>query len=219
MKGSFKPDMLLRHYRDKILKALKTSINWKGCILDVGCGDAMLWINDYFRYKAQYVVGLDIVWHNEWKKVKNAENVDYVVGDAGYLPFKQQAFSIVFEKDTLHHVGAPQRTLEEICRVSREQIILVEANRYNPISFLHMVKLRGHQHFSQKKFISMVLQKAKNSKFSFIEAHYFPFRNPLLMRLYAILEEILERFLVSFLRSYNVAIANTPLDNEVRADK
>jgi ubiquinone/menaquinone biosynthesis C-methylase UbiE len=59
----------------------------------------------------------------------------FIVADASSLPFRDNAFDVVFEKDSLHHVNQPKEVLKEMRRVSRNLIVLVEGNRYNPLSF------------------------------------------------------------------------------------
>lgn len=55
-----------------------------------------------------------------------------VQADAALLPFADDSFDMVLESNFLHHVPDPETVLDEMVRVSRRHIVLVEANRWHP---------------------------------------------------------------------------------------
>jgi len=146
-------------------------------ILDVGCGDGVLWISNYFSKIGKYVVGLDIQSNRNWAKLR-LRNGYFITADAHYLPFRGQAFDTVFEKDSFHHMGDLGKALEETPRTSSKFVVIVEANRYNPISYLHMVILRSHNHLSQKEFKQLISSRITSNRILFTEkeAHFYPFK-------------------------------------------
>jgi SAM-dependent methyltransferase len=110
----------------------------KGIVLDVGTGqgtDVAL-----LSRKVEQVVGIDIssrairVAKTLSQNEDNRSNISFVVGDAEHLPFKVEAFDIVFCKDVLHHVSSSMQAVLEMKRVARERgsIAAIEANALNP---------------------------------------------------------------------------------------
>lgn len=179
-------------------------------ILDVGCGDGRFWVSHHFSKIGRYAVGVDIQYNESWVKLKEKkENVDFLVCDACHLPFRSAAFDVVFEKDMLHHLSEYMKALDEIFRVSKKNIVIIEANRYNLVSYMHLVKLSGHNHFSQKQFRRLILSKTigNNVTFKNVEAHFYPFRHKFMLKLFILFENLMEKApLINRVLSYNIAI-------------
>ena len=196
----------LFEYRDRIANYFKGSINGS-TILDIGCGDGYLWTHNLFGLQSKKVVGVDIDFHKKWQKIRD-KNMNFIVCDAMYLPFKKSSFDTVFEKDAIHHIKDKRIAITEMLRVSTNTIILVEANRNNPLSYFHMVFLRKHDHLSQKKFFQYIYSVAPNTiiKFSSLEAHYFGLNSSFLNRFLNITQNIFGKILPKILLSYNIAI-------------
>lgn len=60
------------------------------------------------------------------------EGTRAVQADAALLPFADDSFDIVLESNFLHHVPDPETVLDEMIRVTRRHIVLVEPNRWHP---------------------------------------------------------------------------------------
>jgi len=126
------------------------------------------------------------------------------------LPFRDKSFDLVFEKDVLHHVKNNVKALEEILRITKTggYIICVEANRYNPIFYVHMTLMRGHQHFSKNFFKRVMKTYSKYVYFLAVESRVYPTKNKRLLRLIHYFEDLLESMpLVRNYLCYNIAIA------------
>jgi len=118
---------------------------------------------------------------------------------------------MVFEKDSLHHVNIPKVVLREMGRVSRKMIVLVEGNRYNPLSFFWMVKIRGHNHFTLYQLKTLIQTELGTTTIKIYqkEAHYFPLRlnGKFLVLVFDKFQDILEKILKKLaLANYNVVI-------------
>lgn len=174
-------------------------------VLDLGCGDGedSLEIAKY----AKKVTGVDITVNPNWKRVKK-KNLQFKISKAEKLPFKDKSFDGLFLKDVIHHVNDIKKTLKEIKRVTTKDalIILIEGNRYNPLFFIHMTKMHGHEHLTQKDFKNLVLKYFPYAKFTHFESHFVPLVNKSIFKQLIFLEKILDRFklLTPFL-SYNMA--------------
>lgn len=165
----FKSDIYERIGLDKIFTNKK--------ILDLGCGhgtDSIVLENF-----ARSVVGVDIQRYKEWKVLKSRK-IEYIKADASKLPFKDNTFDGVYLKDLLHHANDVNAILSEIKRVTKNggNVIILEANRYNPLLYFYTTLLKGHDHFTQKEFRNLVKNKFLKSRFISLEA-YPPFRFPM----------------------------------------
>lgn len=90
-------------------------------MLDAGCGDGMHAISleqDPIAKKADYY-GLDISFEAlriAQGRLKNA-NSEFVHGDVGKLPFKDESFDAVFSFGVLAYTEDPQKSFQELLRV------------------------------------------------------------------------------------------------------
>jgi len=177
-------------------------------VLDLGCGDG----EDAFEISrfAKSVTAVDIQRNDQWKKRKKT-NLKYKVAPAEKLPYKANTFNGLFLKDVIHHVNDIEKTMKEIKRVTTKDavIILIEGNRYNPLFFIHMTKMLGHEHLSQNQFKNVVKKYFPNAKFRHFESHYIPILSLEMTMHYKRLERLLSNlpFIKQFL-SYNLASVN-----------
>lgn len=178
-------------------------------ILDIGCGDGMdghIFIN---QYKLN-TYGIDIYRHSGIKQLKKFH---FKLGSILDIPFPNKSFDYVFLHDVLHHIDENDQdrkkhleALREIKRICRRNgyIIIVEANRYNPIFYPHMVVLKGHNHFTRQYFQKLIRTVFSLSEFEHFEAHVYPFGLAPIFRIYELFMEKIPVF-KNFL-AYNVAI-------------
>jgi ubiquinone/menaquinone biosynthesis C-methylase UbiE len=175
-------------------------------VLDVGCGNGDD-CNFFARYAGK-VVGVDCKQSPKWKVLKR-NNLRFSKGNAEKLAFPNSCFDIVFSKDVLHHTKNPMLAIKEMKRVVKKKgtVIIIEGNRYNPLSYLHMTIIQGHEHIPQKRFKKYVLEVFPKAGFFHFESHYFPFWGKNAMKFFLSVGEIFERFpfLERFL-SYNLAL-------------
>jgi SAM-dependent methyltransferase len=112
-------------------------------VLDVGCGPG-----DYLSQFDKFVpikltVGLDISSQVFERRDRKG---NLLVASVRYLPFIGDTFDVVFAKDLLHHVPDAISALNEMLRVSRAYLALVEANRGNLLLDMHVIY--GHPHLT-----------------------------------------------------------------------
>ena len=191
-------------YEKDILRKIELPIDANSHILDVGCGngaDCKL-----FATLANFVVGIDISIMPRLSKVGNPS---FIVADACNLPFKHNFFDIVFEKDVLHHIQDHEKALREMKNAARNSgtVVVVEANRFNPISYLHMTLLKGHQHFTKKYFEKLLTQHFSNIVFKSTESHVYPITSKYLLKMVHKMEDFMAKIsLIKNFLSYNIAI-------------
>jgi ubiquinone/menaquinone biosynthesis C-methylase UbiE len=194
------------NYQRTVFKQLGLELAGNERVLDLGCGDGS--DADWFAQRAASTIGIDLNEHPRWATLARQE-LRFQCADAQALPFANSAFDLVFMKDVLHHAQDPGRVLEEAGRVcaSGGRIYIVEGNRFNPIFYLHMTLMLGHQHFRRPVFRELVARRFPQARFTAFEAHVYPFSAPGLVRLAGGIERVIA--LTPGLRrlaSYNAAI-------------
>ena len=98
-------------------------------LLDVGCG------NGFFSQPFSQIcdtVGVDF----SQKMLARNPIPQKVLMDASKLSFQDLSFDVVFCHALLHHVENPDLILQEMRRVSRKYVVVLEPNRNNPLMFL-----------------------------------------------------------------------------------
>lgn len=107
----------------KMLRSVVNDFNSQ-MMIEVGCGFGGFLAN--VARRGALVIGLDV----SSKAVRTAKNlakqlglqneVDFVVGDAQLLPFKEQASDIVVCSETLEHVQDYERAFGELVRITKK---------------------------------------------------------------------------------------------------
>jgi ubiquinone/menaquinone biosynthesis C-methylase UbiE len=173
-------------------------------LLDVGCGDGG--VTRLLRERVGEVVAIDVEPSDYWE---NEDGLAFSVANAEELPFPDDEFDLIHSKDSLHHMGDPDRAIHEYRRVLKPggTVLIVEANRYNPIFYVHMTKMLGHEHFPRRRFEGLVRSAFPSARFGKFDAHYVP-QAERMLGVQNAFEEALEHVpLASQLVSYNFAVA------------
>src|SRR5690606_1873304 len=158
-------------YKADIFSKLDFKFSKGKSLLDVGaggCTDAKIF-RDIFGLD---VLAVDIYEHENCK----LWNMSFKKLGIFELDKLDKEFDYVFLHDVLHHIDEDNQSrekhilglkmLKEVCKKDG-YIIIVEANRYNPIFYPHMTKMLGHEHFTQRYFIDIVSEVFPYAKFSF----------------------------------------------------
>jgi ubiquinone/menaquinone biosynthesis C-methylase UbiE len=193
-------------YKYDIFRKLKISFVRGRSMLDVGCGDgtdAEIFIREF----GLQTTAIDVYEH---PRIRTINGLAFQIASVHALPFQDGLFDYVFLHDVLHHVDEPTQSrerhlaaLQEVRRVTNPRggtIVILESNRYNPLSYFHMVKMLGHDHWTQSYFCDIVKEVFPQVKFDYFEAHAYPWG----YSFWRIYELVMERFLPRALLSYNV---------------
>jgi SAM-dependent methyltransferase len=125
-------------------------------ILDVGCGAGLF--TRLLRRQARLVIGTD----RSPFMLGQTDRRGYVCADAGRLPFADRAFDVALAANLLHHTDQPQAVVDELARVARTAVVLIEPNRLNPImaafSLLVPAERRGLR--SSRRFLRTLVRRA-----------------------------------------------------------
>jgi ubiquinone/menaquinone biosynthesis C-methylase UbiE len=120
--GAFGSEMEVAPYRVVLGQEIiaRMEIESRDRILDVGCGEG--WAGRFLAAGVPQgiVVGLDIsdaMIHQARVQSATAQNLMFVWGDAGAIPWQENFFSKVFCIDSLDYFEDPEKALREIFRV------------------------------------------------------------------------------------------------------
>jgi|DewCreStandDraft_4_1066084.scaffolds.fasta_scaffold04923_9 ubiquinone/menaquinone biosynthesis C-methylase UbiE len=190
-------------YKDRVFSKVSPFF-YGDSLLDCGCGNGQD-VRIYMKYFKR-IHGMDIEESPDWKNYSN-EFISFSKGDAQKLDFPDESFDTVMEKDMLHHVSSPFDALKEMIRVSKKRIILIEANRYNPLLYINMTLLKNHQHFTQRYFKKIVISSGLAHQFYFFSARCCPLKAKIFNDFYDVFHNFLEK--IPFYRpiiEYNMAV-------------
>lgn len=97
-------------------------------VLDVGSGNGHF--SAHIGRRARFICAAD------FSSVMLAANpaTHKVCADAAGLPFADDAFDVVFCSNLLHHLDAPMHAVNEMARVAKRYMIILEPNRNNPLN-------------------------------------------------------------------------------------
>lgn len=192
-------------YRKTVLAKTGLRLLQQDCLLEVGCGkgDEACLLSE----RAGFVLGVDVRENENWKRLQGP-GIRFCVQDVRRLAIRENSFDTIFAKDVLHHVWEPDKALKEMKRVTRPggTIVIIEANRYNPLFFLHMTLLLGHDHFTGAHFRALMGRHFESVRFKTIESRVYPTKSRLLLGACHRLERSLESTsLFGPILAYNIA--------------
>jgi len=143
-------------------------------LLEVGCGNGYFTV--YLNEKWD-VTGLD----QSNKMLSMNPHKKLVQGTVDNLQFDDRSFDIVFSANLLHHIEKPLSAVQEMARVSKRFLVLIEPNRNNPLMFLfsRIKKVeREATKFSLKYLISLIDQTGLYPVFSCTHGSVVPNMTP-----------------------------------------
>lgn len=111
-------------------------------ILDAGCGDGVLTHLIENSDLDTEVVGLDITSSKVKNAVEKTRDVEYVIGDARNLPFEDNSFDLVVCTEVLEHIDVYEIALDELVRISSDDIIITVPNAFSWKLLKYIAKYR-----------------------------------------------------------------------------
>lgn len=182
-------------YRERLMGRLGLGAVKRGRALDLGCGEGQEAL--YLAGLGYQVDAVDMEARPSWPSVAKASRgrVRFRRGDAGALKGLRAGYDLVFEKDMLHHAGDPAAALREMARLARPRgrVLALEANRLNPVFYVHLTLLGGHQHFTRARFAALLAQAGLDgAALSRIESRVWPVNRAWAQRLIQRAEDLAE---------------------------
>ena len=116
------------YVQSKNRKIILHNIEFKENLLDIGCGNG-----DFTNElnKIAPTTGIDI--SEEMIKLANKSFPDlkFLNSPVYKLPFKSKSFDSVICLNTIHHIKNTEKAIREICRVTKNQILIEIKNKYS----------------------------------------------------------------------------------------
>lgn len=146
--------------RSIILNIYKHATNKN--ILDAGCGSNPF-ISIELAKKGNRLISIDISkgiirTARMFAKREKLNNIDFVLTDLRYLPFKGSHFNIIICSDTIEHINKPDVAIKEIGRSIKRngEILFTIPNRWSFVILLAKFKdiLKGKRKSERKYYIS-----------------------------------------------------------------
>lgn len=130
--------------------------------LDIGCGTGNTIDMLSKDYPDAKFTGIDLAEKmiEVAKKKVQRENVEFLVGDAENLPFKDNSYDVIICKESIHHYPAPEKFFSECSRVLRNngRLIIVDMNIiaplrifWNKVLFPYVVKMGDCHVFTESE--------------------------------------------------------------------
>lgn len=111
-------------HKIKLAKRILSKLRFKSC-LDVGCASGYMISQITHLYPNARYYGIDI-YNKAIEYAKGAyPNIEFKVGSADRLPFKDNTFDVILFYETIEHVENPKACLMEIKRVLNKDGTLV----------------------------------------------------------------------------------------------
>jgi hypothetical protein len=92
----------------------------------------------------------------------------------------------------LHHASNPESALKEMVRVAKKRVIVIEANRYNPLFYINLTLMNNHQHFTQKRFAGIMASTGRPYEIKRFSARVCWINNPAVIKIFDKAEDLLE---------------------------
>jgi len=146
-------------------------------LLDVGCG------NGFFTFYFDKICDAYGVDYSEKMLQLNPVKKTSLM-DANDLKFDDNSFDVVFCNALLHHVESIAKVIQEMKRVSRKYVIILEPNRNNPLMFLFSLLVKEERKalkFSLSYLTNIVSENDLRIVISFSYGMIVPNKTPTLL--------------------------------------
>lgn len=121
---------IIKSYASKRISHLKKFVAHSGTCLELGAGDGFFSLQLEKHYQL-----LATDQHREALE-NNPSLAEKEVVDAHKINKPEQSFDLVFEANMLHHSDDENKILQEMARVSKERIVLIEPNPLHPLTII-----------------------------------------------------------------------------------
>jgi SAM-dependent methyltransferase len=185
-------------YRQRLFQGLKVPVVRRGRALDLGCGEgeeALL-----FAGLGYQVDAVDLAPHAAWKANarRGRGKVKFKAGDASAIKGRA-VYDLVYEKDMLHHANDPVAALRRMAALCKPggEVLVVEANRWNPVFYVHLTLLGEHDHFSGPKFKRLLAEAGlEGGSLSRMEARVWPLNRPWAQKFFNQMQDLAQAFVL-----------------------
>jgi SAM-dependent methyltransferase len=173
--------LAVERFRRRLLGSLDLAEGRGRWALDVGCGDGLEAVELIRR--GWKVEAVDLERHPRWAGLQAGygSRLRFKVASDVQMARWRASYALVFQKDVLHHVSDPAAFLGTLARLTapKGDLWVLECNRRNPVSYLHLTLLGGHQHFTAARLRALAGQAGLDGVSTWVrEARVWPVESP-----------------------------------------
>lgn len=159
-------DVWVNYNHEKLLKKITSIIDTPmvKSIIDAGCGNGLLFqpLKREFQ-NCEMFVGFDLFEESLLKKIKS-QSLYFFLASGERIPVKDETFDLVLCKDVLHHAKEPTMIINELARISSQYVIIIEANKLNPVMELSM---KTHHHYTKEQVQDLLTGLKHSSDYNY----------------------------------------------------
>jgi len=143
---------VVKFYMNQRIEYMKKHLNNFSDIktgLDVGAGYGY---SSYHMPDSVKMTNLDFSYTN----LLSNPIKEKIQGSALDLPYKDNSFDLVYGWSFLHHLDFPDKAVDEMARITKKYLVLLEPNRNNPIQFAFGIlhpREHGTLRFTKKRLL------------------------------------------------------------------
>lgn len=147
----------------KLIETLATQLKKRERLLDIGVGTGRF--AEPLQEAGFNVVGIDISKKMIGKaKEKGVKNL--LLSDARFLPFENKSFDVTISVHVLHLISEWQKTLREVCRVTRHAMFSLYDAHKDPVretyrGILEKYGYEQHHHGTAEQDLKNIITPAK----------------------------------------------------------
>jgi ubiquinone/menaquinone biosynthesis C-methylase UbiE len=151
-------------------------------ILDLGCGTGFH-SGNLAKY-AKNIIGADMSY-GALKKCKNKHNIDVVMCDVQFLPFKDRTFDIIWIAGLLHHIprDIPHAIHDNISRTIKKDALLLidEPNSKNILNFISIGISKGDPTGDERPLPVILIKNLlrEHNQYIIVQCDFYGFFSPL----------------------------------------
>jgi len=182
-----------RLYYQRLLRRVRHLFPTRSRVLDAGCGGGH--VSEILGEWGCQVTGIDVECQDAAVERLQGCGGIFCEASAEALPFPDGQFDAALVKDAFHHMRNPAKALQELRRVVRSggPIVVIEANRFNPVFYLHLTLFEGHDHFTRRGLRRFLAPAGPDLAYTMAESRALPWDAPWLLAVLNFFEEVLER--------------------------
>jgi 2-polyprenyl-3-methyl-5-hydroxy-6-metoxy-1,4-benzoquinol methylase len=124
---------MVKAYSNKQIGLLLPYLRSTSRILDFGCGDLSLLMGLHTALPEATLMGIDVV-----DTGVRGKGITYTTYDGKTIPYKDNSFDVTIVYHVFHHCDNPKEVLQEVMRVTKTTILMVEPVYRNRLDIFFM---------------------------------------------------------------------------------
>lgn len=158
-------DAWVNYNHKKLLEKITSVIDTSTVksMIDAGCGNGLLFLQLKNEIQnCEMFAGFDLFEDYLLKNIK-LQGLQFFLASGERISVKDETFDLVLCKDVLHHAEEPTMIISELARISSRYVIIIEANKLNPVMELSK---KEHHHYTKKQVRDLLNELGHDSRYN-----------------------------------------------------